>query len=331
MLRPILEKLICQTDLSKEESSLALDELLTGANPHQIAAFLVLMRAKGETIQELQGIIEAMRAKMVQVQTATAVLDIVGTGGDGAHTLNISTASAILAASCGVKIAKHGNRSVSSSCGSADVLEALGVDIHKDPITVGKCIEELSIGFMFAPDFHPGLKRIKEVRGQLGIRTLFNIVGPLLNPAAAQHLMLGVFHKDLMEKMALLLLSLSSHRSLVFHGCGLDELSCLGPSDVIEISEGKMRALTLDPLEFGLDRCQIDDLRGKDASYNAQRILEAFHGEKSPFADTIALNAGIALCLYGIAGSYQEGIERAKTCLKEQRALALLNAWRSYV
>ena len=213
VLKQTIEKLIFREDLTKEESSLAIHEALGDANPFQTAAFLVLMRAKGETVEEIQGVIEAMRSLMVRVPLSCPVLDIVGTGGDGAHTLNISTASAILAASCGVEIAKHGNRSVSSLAGSADVLEAVGVDIHQTPEQIKRCIEEIGIGFMFAPDFHPALKDLKEIRKGLSVRTLFNIIGPLLNPAGAEHLMLGVFSEDLMEIAADLLLRLKSRRS----------------------------------------------------------------------------------------------------------------------
>lgn len=330
MLKQTIEKLISRENLTKEESSLAIHEALGEANPFQTAAFLVLMRAKGETIEEIQGVIEAMRSLMVRVDISCPVLDIVGTGGDGAHTLNISTASAILAASCGVKIAKHGNRSVSSLAGSADVLEATGIDIHQTPEQIKRCIEEIGIGFMFAPHFHPALKDLKEIRKGLSVRTLFNIIGPLLNPAGAEHLMLGVFSEDLIDIAADLLLRLKSRRSLVFHGSGLDELSCMGPSKVMEVSEEGLRSFIIDPLHFGLKRCSIEDLRGKDAKYNAEKMVEAFGGKESGFSDTIALNAGVAAYLYGIAESVQEGIDLAKTHLKEKKALGLLNQWKSY-
>ena len=324
-----LEKLLLQENLTKEESSLATRTILSGANPHQIAAFLMLMGSKGETVDELLGVIEEMQRQMVQVAVSCPVLDIVGTGGDGAHTLNISTASALLAASCGVKIAKHGNRSVSSLCGSADVLEALGINIDQTPEQVQRSIEEIGIGFMFAPHFHPALKNLKEIRRGLGIRTLFNIIAPLLNPARAEHLMLGVFSEDLLGTASSVLQRLQTRRSFVFHGCGLDELSCVGPSKVIEVTQEGMRAFVLDPTSFGLKRCSLEDLRGQGAEYNAEKILEALNGKESPFADTIALNAGVALYLYGKAGSIQEGIAIAQTQLKEKRAIDTLNKWRT--
>lgn len=331
MLISSIEKLLRQEDLTQEESYLCLSEILDGANPSQVSAFLVLLRAKGESVQELHGVIEGMRAKMVSVPVATPVLDIVGTGGDGRHTLNISTASAILAASCGVKIAKHGSRSVSSLSGSADVLEALGIDIHKTPEMIFRSIEEVGIGFMFAPNFHPALKTVREIRKDLKIRTLFNIIGPLLNPAGAEHLMLGVFSEELLQRVAPLLARLRSRRSFVFHGCGLDELSCVGPSQVIEVTAEGMRHFVLDPLDFGLKRCSMEELSGRDAQYNAKKILETLNGVEGGFADTITLNAGVACYLYGVADSIQAGIDLAKTNLKEKRALNLLNKWRSHV
>jgi anthranilate phosphoribosyltransferase len=331
MLKQSLEKLLTQENLTQEESALAIAEVLSEANPHQTAAFLALMRAKGETVEELYGVIEEMRSRMVEVSTSVVVLDIVGTGGDGAHTLNISTASAIVAAACGVKVAKHGNRSVSSLSGSADVLEALGVDIHSSPLEVRRSIEEIGIGFMFAPNYHPALKQLREIRKGLNFRTLFNIIAPLLNPAAPQHLMLGVFSKELLEIAAVLLMRLKSRRSLVFHGCGLDELSCAGPADVIEVTPEGIRPFVLDPADFGLKRCTIDDLRGKDSAYNAAQIIEALEGKEGPFADTIAFNAGVASYLYGITESIEEGIKLAQTQLKNKSALNLLNTWKSYV
>jgi anthranilate phosphoribosyltransferase len=330
MLKQAIERLLLKEDLSAQESKLAIHEILTEANAFQSAAFLMLMRAKGETLDELLGVAEEMRGLMVPVSVSCPVLDIVGTGGDGAHTLNISTASAILAASCGVKIAKHGNRSASSLCGSADVLEALGIDIHCTPEQVARSIEDIGIGFMFAPQFHPSLKHLKDIRKGLGTRTLLNIIAPLLNPAKAKHLMLGVFSEDLLEIAASLLLRLGSHHSLVFHGSGLDELSCIGPSKVMEVTEKGIRPMILDPADLGLRRCSVGDLRGKDTPYNARKIIEAFKGMESPFAETIVLNAGVALYLYGKTETVKEGIEKAKHHLKEGKADRMLALWRNY-
>lgn len=331
MLKQTIEKLLNRENLTQHESTLATHEILNKANSHQIAAFLVLMHAKGETADELLGVIEAMRHSMIPVKTTTSVLDIVGTGGDGAHTLNISTASALLAASCGVKVAKHGNRSVSSKAGSADVLEALGISIHRSADEICRSIDRLNIGFMFAPDFHPALKHLKDVRKGLNVRTLFNIIPPLLNPAKAQHLMLGVFSEGLLDIAASLVLQLKTQKSFVFHSNGLDELSCLGPSKVLEVTPNGIRSFILDPLDFGLKRCTLEDLRGQDAQYNAEQILKTLNGEEGPFADTIALNAGVAIYLYGITSSIQEGICLAQSQLKEKKALELLNKWKADV
>ncbi len=325
-----LTRLIEQEDLTEEQSYEALQEILNGANPHQTAAFLALMRAKGETAAELAGVIKAMEEKMIPVTLSVPALDIVGTGGDGAHTLNISTGSAILAASCGVKIAKHGNRSVSSLCGSADVLEALGIRIDMSADEVKRCVEEIGIGFMFAPHFHPAMKKVKEVRSGLKIRTLFNLVGPLLNPARVAHRMVGVSHQELLLPFAELLVVQERGRSLVFHGCGLDEISCMGPTQVIEIHGKQMRQFTLDPEELGLPRCSLSDLRGGDAQQNSAHLLRIFAGEKSAAADTIALNAACALYVYGNAPTIQEGLAIAQQNLKEQRALQLIEKWRNY-
>jgi anthranilate phosphoribosyltransferase len=327
----MLAKLLLRENLSTQECKAAADAMLTGHNPYQTAAFLMLMRSKGETVDELLGFIEAMREKMVRVPVRSPVLDIVGTGGDGAHTLNISTASAILAASCGVKIAKHGNRSVSSLCGSADVLEALGIPFDIPPEQIARCIEEIGIGFCFAPQFHPALQQLKEVRKALSSRTLFNIIAPLLNPAHAQHFILGVFDEALLEIVATLLHRLNVKRSMVFHGCGLDELSCIGPAHVLEVSDQGIHRTILDPQEFGLKPCTLSDLQGKDARYNADKILEALRGKKSPFADTIALNAGVAIYLYAKAKTIQDGIEIAKMHLQMKKGEELLNSWRNHV
>ena len=330
MLKRTIEQLLLKKNLSSEESTLAIHQIFTEANSYQIAAFFMLMRAKGETIDELFGIIEGMRHFMIPIEIQFPVLDIVGTGGDGAHTLNISTASAILAASCGVKIAKHGNRSVSSLCGSADVLEVLGINIEDAPEKISLCIKDVGIGFLFAPAFHPALVHLKEIRKGLGIRTFMNIIAPLLNPARAQYLMLGVYSEELLEVCASLLMRLSINKAFVFHGSGLDELSCIGPSKVLEVSKEGIRSFDIDPLELGLKRCNLQDLKGRDAHYNAQKILEAFNGEPSAFADTIALNAGVALYLYGKSQSIIEGIEIAQSHLKEKKASEFLKRWKDY-
>lgn len=327
MLNELLEKLIEKKDLTQQESKTALEEILNNCDSPQTAAFLVLMRAKGETIEELTGVIQAMRSKMVPVNAGMPVLDIVGTGGDKSHTVNISTGSSILAASCGVKIAKHGNRSVSSLCGSADVLESLGIQIDLSAQQVAESIQNNGIGFMFAPNFHPAMMALRGIRKKLQVRTLFNLIGPLLNPAGAQHQMIGVFSEDLVELFAKLLQRLGTKRSLVFHGNGLDELSCIGPAKALEVTQEAIRPLVLDPRELGFAPCTVADLKGGNAEANAQLLLDAFEGKEGAIADTLAFNAGVAAQIYGIAKTYEEGIALAKKSLKEGAARELLTKW----
>jgi anthranilate phosphoribosyltransferase len=330
MLKELTEKLLQRSSLSEQESMRAVQEMVEKQNVAQIAAFLCLLRAKGESVEELFGVILAMRQRMLPLEVRGKLLDIVGTGGDGAHTVNISTGSSILAASCGVKIAKHGNRSVSSRCGSADVLEALGVSIEMPPEKLARCIEEVGIGFFFAPNFHPAMLLLKEVRQQLGMRTIFNLIGPLLNPAGAEHLMVGVCSAELVEKMASVLQRLGTRRSLVFHGCGLDELSCVGPAEAILIDERGMERLVLDPKKLGLSPCLKEHLKGGDASFNAALLERALSGERGPIQETLIFNAAVALYLYGVVDSIEEGIARARIAIKEKAPLQLLLQWRRY-
>ena len=324
MLTDVLEKLLGSEDLTYAESQGAIDAILSGANPHEAAAFLALMRAKGESVAELGGVIAAMRGCMIPVLLECPVLDIVGTGGDGADTVNISTGSAILAAACGVKVAKHGNRNVSSLCGSADVLEALGIAIHQSPDAVRHMIDEVGISFLFAPDYHPAMQKMKEVRRGLKVRTLFNVIGPLLNPASPDYLMVGVADPKLLGKIAQLLLSQQVKRAFVFHGAGLDELTTIGPAQVLEVSEKGIQAFHLDPQEFGFPRCSVDSLRGGDAEMNAQLLIDVFKGKGGAIADTLILNAGVAVYLYGIASTVQEGIALVKEAIQNNQVVELV-------
>ncbi|MBX3719803.1 MAG: anthranilate phosphoribosyltransferase [Parachlamydiales bacterium] len=328
MLNQVLEKLLNSQNLTFTESRLAIDEILTDADPHQTAAFLALMRAKGESVEELSGVIAAMRSCMTPVPLSCPVLDIVGTGGDGAHTVNISTGAAILAAACGVKVAKHGNRSVSSQSGSADVLEALGIEIHKKPDEIKALIEEIGISFIFAPDYHPAMLKIKEVRKRLKVRTLFNLIGPLLNPASPDYLMIGVADPQLLKTMAQILLSQKVKRALVFHGAGLDELTTIGPAEILEVSEEGIKAFHLDPQELGFAPCAVDDLKGADAMTNAQVLIDVLKGKAGPIADTLILNAAVAVYLYGIAPTVKQAVQIVKECIQNNKAIEQLNLWR---
>ncbi len=324
MLRTCLEKLIDGSDLSIEESQTVIREILRDAHPYQVAAFLALLRAKGETASELFGMALAMRERMIRVPIDYPTLDIVGTGGDGAHTINISTGASILAASCGVKIAKHGNRSVSSLCGSADVLEALGVNIHLAPEAIAERVDQTGFGFLYAPLFHPAMKKMREIRSKLGLRTAFHLLGPILNPAGAAYQMIGVSDPQFLHPVADVLLKLGTVRSFVFHGSGLDELSCVGAAHVLEVTPEGIQRLTLDPEALGLQRCSLEDLKGGTAQENAARLQSMFRGEKDAAAGTLILNAAAALHLYGIASSIEEGIATARENLNQGKAHALL-------
>lgn len=328
ILKSSIEKLMRGEDLKSITCQQALDEMLDPTiNPLQIAAFLVLLRAKHETANELSAIIKALRDKMIVVPTSHAVLDIVGTGGDGLNTINISTGSAILAASCGIKVAKHGNRSVSSLTGSADVLEALDVNIQLTPDQISKSIAEIGIGFCYSPNFHPITQALRHFRKELNVPTTFNILGPLLNPANAAHIILGVFDEALLPIMADVLIQTGSDRSVVVHGMGLDEISCAGSARIIEVNGKEKIEYRIDPLEFGLARCNIADLRGGDAKINAQLLLDTFKGKRGPIADTFILNTAVALYIYGLYPSIAESLSHASDNLYSGAALTLLNNW----
>jgi len=325
MLKNYIDKLLGRENLTAKEMESAIENILNGADSHQVAAFLVLLRAKKETADEILGVVRGMQKNMIALNLSIPVLDIVGTGGDGVNTINISTGAAILAASCNVKIAKHGNRSVSSQCGSADVLEALGVNINLTPIEVAQCVEKVGIGFCFAPNFHPAMKAIKDMRKNLRVPTCFNILGPLLNPARAKYLLVGVFKEELIHLMAEVILTIGVRKALVFHGSGLDELSCVGPAKVLEVTTDVIKPMILDPEDFGLPRCSITDLRGGTAKENAKVLLDVFHGKAGPVANTLIFNAAVALYIYGITTSIEEAIPQVKNSINTGKALRLLN------
>jgi anthranilate phosphoribosyltransferase len=333
LLKTSIEKLMQGQNLDSQTCRQALTEMMaTDANPLQTAAFLVLLRSKTETPEELSGMVAALKAKMITIDTPHRLLDIVGTGGDGAHTINISTGSAILAASCGVKIAKHGNRAVTSLAGSADVLEALGVNIHLSPEKIAAGIEEIGIGFCFSPNFHPAIRELRQLRRDLNVPTTFNILGPLLNPANPAHFLMGVYHESLMAPMAQTLKQMGVQRSIVAHGIGLDEISCAGPVRVLEISGAEIHESIIDAEKYGLGRCHLTDLQGGNAHDNAEKLLEVFSGQYShpaakAIADTLILNAAVALYLYGLHSSIAEAIRHAQESLFSARALILLKKW----
>jgi anthranilate phosphoribosyltransferase len=331
-LQHSVETLMRGQNLTRQQCQQVLETIVSSsANPIQTAAFLVLLRSKPETADELAEMAQCLQQTMLPLPTPHRVLDIVGTGGDQAHTVNISTGSAILAASCGVKIAKHGNRAASSLAGSADVLEALGISLDLSTDKICASIDQIGIGFCFAPNFHPLLRQIRAIRQQLRIPTTFNLLGPLLNPACPAHLLLGVYDATLLAPIAAALQKMGTRHSLVTYGQGLDELSCIGPAQVIEIKHSQLNAFMLDPANFGLARCALADLKGGDASANAQRLRDALtpsaYSHCRALADTLILNAGIAVYLYGRASTMGEAIAYAREHLFSGAGLTLLNNW----
>jgi anthranilate phosphoribosyltransferase len=327
-----LNRLARGESLKESEASRAMELIMRDeATPSQIAGFIVALRLKGETVDEIAGLARTMRsmATPIDVDDAGSLLDTCGTGGDGSGSFNISTLSAIVAAACGARVAKHGNRAASSTCGSADVLEALGVRIDLAPAGVAACIREASIGFLFAPVFHPSFRFAAVPRRELGIRTVFNVLGPLCNPAGAGRQALGVPEQKLAEKMADVLARLGVERALVLHAEGLDELSTTGPSLVIEMLGGERRSYQLDPLELGLRRASRDDLRGGGPAENATIAREVLEGAGGPRRDIVLLNASAALRAAGLARDWREGIALAAEAIDRGGAAGVLDRWAS--
>jgi anthranilate phosphoribosyltransferase len=334
-MKTLIDRLVAREDLSGADVAEATEAIAGGrVDPAQIAAFLVLLRAKGETSEEVAALVTVMRAHMHHVtvsERANPVLDIVGTGGDGHHTVNFSTAAAVLAAACGARVAKHGNRSVSSRSGSADVLEALGV-VMLEPDKIAPCIDRAGIAFMFAPKFHPAMKWVAPVRRAVGVRTVFNILGPLLNPAGAKRMMLGVYSPDLLELYGNTVHALGAEHALIVHCCGLDELAPLGVADAVEVTpEGGVRRIQIDcTAGMGLAQCTIPDLAGGSCDDNAGILRGVFaggDGATGPVADTIALNAGAGLYVMGMASSIKEGLDKAREVLRSGKCLETLETW----
>lgn len=324
MLTPYLKKLIKREDLTPDESRQALELILTAQNPEQIAAFLALIRAKGESAAEMVAFVQVMQHYQINLSIDKPVLDMVGTGGDGARTVNISTGAALLAAACGVPVLKHGNRAVSSQAGAADVLQALGLDIEQSTAQIIDAVQTYGFGFCFAPNFHPKLLAVKPIRQQLKIPTLFNLLGPLLNPAQAKFYLLGVYDPKLLPLMADILLQLNCERAMVVHGNGLDELNCLGPCEVIEIKEKQTKHYFLDPETLGLMRCGLEDLQGGTAQENAALLRGVFQNHTSPLMDTLILNAAAAVYTYGLSDSIQAALLIVRENIANGKALRLL-------
>ena len=326
MIKEAIQTLISGHSLTTEEAASVMEEIMQGeATPAQFGAFVTALRLKGETVDEIVGLARTMRAKAIPVTITEPVVDTCGTGGDGSHTFNISTAAAFVAAGAGLKVAKHGNRAMSSQCGSADVLEASGVRIDLDAEQVQKCLREVGIGFMFAPVFHPAMKYAAAPRREIGIRTVFNILGPLTNPASARAQVLGVAEGSLGEKLALVLQSLGCHHALVVHGeDGLDEITLTGKTQVCELRDGNIKSYIISPEDFGFSRASLDSLKGSTAGENASRLRSVLAGALGPQRDVVLMNAAAALVVGDKAASLREGVALAKEVIDDGRALVKL-------
>jgi anthranilate phosphoribosyltransferase len=313
-IREAIEKLVHRQPLSENEMISVMNEIMTGeATPLQVAAFLTALRMKGETVEEITGAARVMREKAHRVHVqATTVLDTCGTGGDQKGTFNISTTSAFVVAGAGVRVAKHGNRSVSSQSGSADVLAALGVKVDAPKERVEACIDKIGIGFLFAPLLHEAMKYAVQPRRDIGIRTIFNLLGPLTNPALATHQLLGLYSGELVGAIAHVLKNLGSVRAMVVHGLdGLDEISLCGPTKVAELRDGEVQEYVIEPESLGLHRCRMEELRGGSPSESAGVVRGVLAGKKGAPRDVVLLNSGAALYVSSRAASVNEGMRMA--------------------
>ena len=327
MFSGLIEKLQRRQDLSMDEAAAAMEEIMEGrAQPAQIAGFLVGLSMKGERPAEIVGLARTMRARATRLsRTHAPVFDTCGTGGDRAHTFNVSTVAALVLAACGVRVAKHGNRSVSSKCGSADVFEALGVQVSANPETVERCLDEAGIAFFFAPTFHPSMRHAGPTRRDLGVRTAFNLLGPLTNPASATRQLVGVPRPELTELVARSLALLGSERAWVVHGAdGLDEISTTGYTKVSECRGGAVNTFYVHPSDFGLPKASPAQLRGGEAAANADIARRILAGEHGAPRDIVLLNAAASLLIAEQVSTIAEGIERAAAALDDGRAAASL-------
>jgi anthranilate phosphoribosyltransferase len=311
--------------LTLEEAREAFDIMMSGdATPAQVGGFLMALRVRGETVDELTGGAQAMRERMVKVKAPAGAIDTCGTGGDASGTYNVSTAAALVVAACGVPVAKHGNRALSSRAGSADVLTALGVNTDAEVSHVEQAIAEAGIGFMMAPRHHGAMRHVAGARVELGTRTIFNLLGPLANPASAKRQLMGVFAKDWVEPLAHVLGQLGSERAWVVHGDGLDEITTTGPSQVAELRDGKVRCFEVTPEQAGLPKARLEELRGADAETNAQALRALLTGAPGPFRDIVLLNAAAALIVAGRADDLRDGVKQAAQAIDSGAADAVL-------
>ena len=341
MLKQAIRKVADRLNLSEEEMEAAMEVIMSGqATPAQIGSFITALRLKGETIEEITGAARVMRRKATRIRVGNSmvnidrdeinldmetIVDTCGTGGDGTNTFNVSTTTAFVVAGCGLRVAKHGNRSVSSLCGSADVIQGLGVNLDVSSDVVEKCLNQVGIGFLFAPALHSAMKYAIGPRQEIGIRTIFNILGPLTNPAGANVQVLGVYKKELTPVLAEVLNKLGSRSAFVVYGEGsLDEISIIGKTQVSELKNGQVATYSIKPEDFGLPRATLDDIRGGDAQKNAGIILSVLKGEPGAKRDIVLLNAAAALVAAGRAADFPDGIAQAAESIDSGRALEKL-------
>jgi len=332
VIQDILPLLAERKNLPRDKAQRAFQVIMNGgATPAQMAAFLMGLRIKGETAEEITAGAEVLRAKAARVKAPEGAIDVCGTGGDAKGTLNVSTAVAFVVAGSGVPVVKHGNRAVSSACGSADVLTALGVKIDGDAAMAGRCLREANICFLSAPRYHPAMRHVAPIRQEMKLRTIFNLLGPLANPAAPKQQLLGVYAESWLEPMAEVLRALGAKRAWIVHGSdGMDELTTTGPSQAAELKNGAIRRFEVTPEEAGLKRATLEALRGKDVETNTKALHEVLQGMTSPFRDIVVLNAAAALVVAGQAESIAEGAKLAVHTLDEgkaYKALHLLVEW----
>jgi anthranilate phosphoribosyltransferase len=320
--KPILAKVASGMTLTRAEAEAAFDDLLSGdVTPAQMGGFLMALRVRGETVDEFAGAASAMRSKMLRVKAPEGAIDIVGTGGDGSGSYNVSTLASILTAACGVPVAKHGNRALSSRSGASDVLTALGVVVGQKPEQIEKCLQEAKLGFMMAPNHHAATRHVAPVRVEFGTRTIFNILGPLSNPASVKRQLTGVFSRNLIEPMAQTLGQLGSEAAWVVHGSdGLDELTTTGVTYVAELKDGKVRTFEVTPEDAGLARAKSEDLKGGDPEYNAKALRDVLEGAQTAYRDIALLNAAAALIVAGKARDLKDGVSQAAAAIADGRA-----------
>jgi len=329
LMNDAIGRLVEKQDLAPGEARAVMDTIMDGrATPAQIGGFLVALRMKGETPDEIAAFARVMRehAIMVRPRVQGTLVDTCGTGGDGTQTFNISTAAAFVAAGAGIPVVKHGNRGVSSRCGSADVLGALGVNLALDPASQAKIVEDVGISFLFAPNHHPAVRHVMAARQEIGCRTVFNLLGPLANPAGAQAQVLGVYDPALTSTVAEVLRLLGLSRAMVVHGCGLDEITTTGTTQVTELDGGSLKSYTLTPEACGFARASLSDLHGGEAPENARILREVLQGEKGAARNIVLMNAGAAVYVGGRARTLQEGCTLAAHSIDSGAALAKLDA-----